>query len=325
MAQSSNLKNLPRIAFVAPCFNEELVVGTSIQTFLKKLNELIDRKEVSKDSFICLVDDGSRDNTWKIIQEHVNAQAGKVKGIKLIRNFGQQQAIFAGLMNTIDLYDIVITLDVDLQDDINAVDEFIQKYKEGYEIVFGVKITRARDGIFKKYSALFFYGLMKLLKSPIIANHSEYRLITKNVVNTLAQFKGKNLVLRVILPSLGYHSICVNYNQKSRKSGKTKYSLSKMFSLAAAITSYSYLPLRLISLLGMSLTFIGGGMGLWIVIRSIIGEYPLTLISSFFSTAFFLSGIQLLALGMISEYIARMYAEIKQDPSYIIETSNFNS
>ena len=236
---------------VVPCYNEEEVLSETIKLLTKKVDKLIKDNKINKNSKILFVNDGSKDNTWKIIKD--NSKTNKlVTGISLSRNRGHQNALLAGLLTAKNHADIIISMDADLQDDINAIDEMLKKYQEGNEIVYGVRKSRKKDSLFKKTTALLFYKLMKFLGVECIYNHADYRLTSKKVLNALEEYDETNLFLRGIIPTIGYKSDIVYYDRGERYAGKTKYPLKKMISFAVeGITSFSIKPLTMICHIGI--------------------------------------------------------------------------
>jgi glycosyltransferase involved in cell wall biosynthesis len=304
---------------VVPCYNEEEVLPETTKRLTVKFNNLIDRNTIDSLSRIVYVNDGSKDKTWSIIESIVKEDA-LFQGIKLSRNKGHQNALLAGLMYAKDKADIIISMDADLQDDINAIDAFIQANNDGYDVVYGVRSARKTDTFFKKTSAEMFYKLMKLLGADIVYNHADYRLMTKRALEGLAEFDEANLFLRGIVPLIGYPSTIVEYERNERFLGESKYPLRKMLNFAFdGITSFTVKPIRMISMVGflvfsISLLFLTYFFYAYFVGQTIQG-WATTVIS-----IWALGGLQLLAIGIIGEYIAKTYIETKQRPKYIIET-----
>lgn len=307
---------------VAPCYNEESVLPITYSIFVNKLEDLINRNRISKKSKVIFVNDGSKDNTWDIISKL--AKKNKyIEGINLSRNRGHQNALLAGMLETKDLCDIVITLDCDGQHDINAIDEMLCKYENGYEIVYGVRNNRTGDSKFKKICSELYYKLLNALGGEIVVNHADYRLVSSKVLNEFNNFKEVNIFLRGLFPLVGYKSTTVHYNQLDRKAGHSHYSVSKMFALAVdGITSLSIKPIRIITGFGLLvalLSFIG-------VIYSIITYISGKAIQGWASMTCiicFVSGIQLFSLGIIGEYIGKTYLESKHRPRYIVSEKTY--
>lgn len=315
----STMNSATKLAFVLPCYNEELIIESTVSACLSKLNSLIDKFALSDSSSIVLVDDGSRDKTWELISEATKKYPGKVKGLKLSKNAGHQHALFAGLMYAREEYDCVISLDADLQDDINVTDEMVARFLEGSQIVYGVRNSRGNDTFFKKFTAQMFYKLMLLMGVNIVADHADYRLASKRVLNELADYKESNLFLRAIFPLLGFQTDKVYYERLDRTAGETKYPLSKMLTFAwDGITSFSVSPLRYITVIGfiaMFVSFIGVG---WVLFTKFTGN-AVPGWSSIVLPIYFISGLQIASIGILGEYIGKIYKETKRRPKYIIE------
>lgn len=307
------------VAFVLPCYNEELIIDSTVSACLHKLASLTERFLLAPNSCIILVDDGSKDNTWPLISAATKSFPGKVKGLKLAKNAGHQNALFAGLMYAREEFDCVVSLDADLQDDINVIDEMVQKYLEGAQIVYGVRNSRGNDTFFKKFTAQFFYKLMFYMGVSIIPDHADYRLTSKRVLNELADYKESNLFLRAIFPLLGFHTEKVYYERLDRMAGETKYPLRKMLSFAwDGITSFSVSPLRYITIIGivaMFLSFVGVG---WVLFTKFTGN-AVPGWSSIVLPIYFISGLQIASIGILGEYIGKIYKETKRRPKYIVE------
>lgn len=309
------MQNNPKLAIIVPCFNEEEVLKKSIKTLENILSKLIKENQIQKTSSIVLVDDGSKDKTWSII-EQAHQKSPHIKGISLSRNFGHQEALLAGLYNT--KADIYITIDADLQDDPLVIKDMIKSYKNGNEIVYGVRKNRDTDSIFKRTSAIYFYKLMKLLGVELVSNHADYRLLSSRAVQAMSEFKEKNLFLRAIVPLIGFQSSSVYYNRKKREAGITKYPLKKMILFALkGISSFSAVPLHLITLSGALISLLSFFLMIWTFIEYINGS---TIIgwSSLMSAITFFSGITILFMGIIGEYIASIFIEVKNRPTYFI-------
>lgn len=306
------------IYLVISCYNEEEVLFETSKRLKEKFNYLIDRKVISEKSRIAFVDDGSKDNTWSII-EKLNKEDNIFSGIKLSRNRGHQNALLAGLMTVKDHCDAVISLDADLQDDINVIDKFIEKFYEGCDVVYGVRSERKTDTIFKRTTAQAFYKMMKTLGVDIVYNHADYRLMSKRALDALADFKEVNLFLRGIVPLIGYKSDIVLYERNERFAGESKYPLKKMLSFAfEGITSFSVKPIRLILTVGIimfisSLIALLYFLVLWAIGRTVQGWTTVV------ASIWMLGGIQLLCLGIIGEYIGKIYIESKARPKFIID------
>ena len=303
---------------VVPCYNEELVLEETTKQMCKKLKELISKKIISNKSKICFVDDGSSDNTWKIISE-LSKENNKVIGIKLSHNRGHQNALLAGLMEAKKYADMVITIDADLQQDINAIDRFVKEYYKGNEIVYGVRTSRNTDKFLKKFTSQIFYKIMSKFGCESIKNHADYRLTSKRVLNELEKYKESNLYLRGLFPYMGFKSSIIYFDVFDRFAGKSKYNFSKMLTLATdGITSFSILPIQLVFSLGITITFISLLLLMIILILFIFNKVMLGL-NIIVSCMFLICGIIVTSLGIIGEYVGKTYIETKQRPKYSIE------
>lgn len=303
---------------VIPCYNEEKVLPETSRQLNEKLNSLISKEKISPDSRIVFVDDGSKDKTWEMISQ-LHFQNKIFQGIKLTRNKGHQNALLAGLMTVMEHCDITISLDADLQDDINAIDEMVDKYHEGCDVVYGVRSARKKDTIFKKITAEGFYKLINSMGAEIVFNHADYRLMSKKALEGLQSFEEVNLFLRGVVPMIGYKSDKVYYERKERFAGESKYPLKKMLSFAwEGITSLSTKPIKLISLLGGLIFIISIIMLVYSLVRHFMGETE-TGWTSMILSIWSLGGLQLLAIGIIGEYIGKVYLETKKRPKYLVE------
>lgn len=308
----------PILYIVIPCYNEQEVLPLTAPKFLEKINSLISADYISDKSCILFVNDGSRDNTWEIITD-LSQKDNRFKGISLSRNRGHQNALLAGLSVAAEECDITVSIDCDGQDDINAIDDMIKEYLSGAEIVYGVRDNRDSDTLFKRLTAQGFYKFMSAMGAETVYNHADYRLMSARAVRELLTFKEVNLFLRGLVPLVGFKSSSVYYKRTERMAGKSKYPLAKMISLALnGITSLSVKPIRLITLLGFVFSFISLVGILWSVIQVILGN-TVSGWASTVSIICLLGGIQLLSLGVIGEYIGKMYLETKGRPRFIIE------
>lgn len=302
---------------IIPCYNEEQVLPVTAPMFLDKLSELISLGKISDQSRILFVNDGSQDATWTIIKD-LSKENEHFIGISQSRNRGHQNAVLAGLMEAKDFCDITITIDCDGQDDINAMNEMVDQYLAGYEIVYGVRSKRTTDTFFKRFTAESFYKLLNKMGVEVIYNHADYRLISSRVLQEFANFKEVNLFLRGMIPLVGFPSTEVYYERHERLAGESHYPLSKMLALAFdGITSLSVKPIRLIVGFGFFVAFLSFLGILWAIIGAMTGNT----VSGWASTVCvicFIGGIQLLSLGIIGEYIGRIYLEVKGRPRYII-------
>ena len=314
----------PTVAIVVPCYNEQPVLPHSYERLVKLLRALIGQDSVSKDSFICFIDDGSRDNTWEQIDAY-SRESELVYGIKLSRNFGHQNALLAGLIEVGAKADCVISIDADLQQDEHAMSEFLREYKEGSDIVFGVRGDRNTDGVFKRVSADCFYGLMSVMGVRLQRNHADYRLMSKRAIEALGEYDEDNLFLRGIVPQIGFKQSVVNFDVRGRKLGESKYTLPKMISFALnGITSFSITPLRIVTALGFIFTIFSVLMSVYILVMKLVYETAVPGWASAVLPIYLLGGIQLLSIGIIGEYVGRIYMESKRRPRYIIEASTFD-
>ena len=312
------MKNVDKLYIVIPCYNEEVVLYETKCRLKEKMIDMIKKNMISNSSRIVFCDDGSNDRTWSIIKE-THEEDPMILGIKLSRNRGHQNTLLGGLLTVKDACDMVISMDADLQDDIEVIDQFIECYYAGCEIVYGVRSSRKTDTFFKKFTAESFYKFMNKMGVEIIYNHADYRLMSKKALNELSRFKEVNLFLRGIIPMIGFKTECVTYERKPRFAGKSKYPLKKMLGFALdGITSLSIKPIRFITSLG----FILFGISIALLIHFISGyimgrtiEGWATLVISIWG----IGGLQLLAIGIIGEYIGKIYLEIKERPRFIVE------
>ncbi len=303
---------------VVPCYNEEEVLPETSKRLKEKVTALISDGKISDKSRVIFVDDGSRDRTWEIIEELYNSDE-LFGGLKLSRNKGHQNALLAGLMTAKDLADITVSMDADLQDDINVVDKFVDKYHEGCDIVYGVRSSRKTDTAFKRGTAGMFYKLMRLLGVDIIDNHADYRLISKRALEALSQFKEVNLFLRGIVKQIGFKSDIVYYERSERFAGESKYPLKKMLSFAFdGITSFSVKPIRLVTVVGFLVFLVSIPMIVYAIVQSCLGNSQAGW-GSLMCSIWFLSGLNIMALGIVGEYVGKIYTEVKARPKYIID------
>ena len=310
---------IPKLALVLPVYNEEEVLLETISRLTVVLGDLILKNLISEDSFMIFVDDGSKDKTWELMEQ--SAQFNKfVKCIKLSRNQGHQNALLAGMEYVVDKCDCMISLDADLQQDENSIEDFLEKYLGGSEVVLGIRNDRKSDGFFKKMTALGFYNIMQAMGVNIVKNHADYRLLSNRANKSLMRFEEVNLFLRGMIPLVGFKTEFVYFDVKDRFAGKSKYTLSKMLGFAIdGITSFSIAPLRIISVIGFLVFFLSMVMGLYV-----FGAYLFTnnAVPGWASTVlpiYFIGGIQILSLGIIGEYIGKIYKETKKRPRYFIE------
>ena len=311
------MRKQPVLYIVIPCYNEEKVLPITSGMFLEKINTLAAAGKISPESRVLFVNDGSKDNTWNIITE-LAAKDEHYIGISQSRNRGHQNAVLAGLMEAKDKCDITISIDCDGQDDINAMDEMVDAYRDGCEVVYGVRSRRDTDTFFKRFTAEGFYHLMNFLGADIVFNHADYRLISSRVLQEFANFKEVNIFLRGMVPLVGFKSTSVYYARHERLAGESHYPLKKMLALAFdGITSLSVKPIRFITGLGLIFSVLSFVGVLWAVIASILGRTVVGWASTMCIVCF-MGGIQLLCLGVIGEYIGKIYLETKARPRYII-------
>ena len=307
----------PILYMVIPCYNEEEVLPITSNEFLKKLYELIQKDMISKESRILFVNDGSKDKTWEIITQLAKSDE-HFKGISQSRNRGHQNAVLAGLMEAKDSADITISIDCDGQDDINAMDFMIKEYLDGSEIVYGVRNDRETDTFFKRTSAECFYKLLTWMGVEVVYNHADYRLVSSRVLHEFENFKEVNIFLRGMFPLVGFKSTCIYYKRQERLAGKSHYPLSKMLALAFdGITSLSIKPIRMITVFGVLVSLMSFVGVIWSVASRFMG-YSIQGWASTTSIICFIGGVQLISLGIIGEYIGKIYLETKRRPRYII-------
>lgn len=308
---------IPRLIIVIPCYNEQEVLPITAPQFLAKINQLAAEGLISGDSRVMFVNDGSKDDTWNIIQQFADQDEHYI-GIAQSRNRGHQNAVLAGLMEAKDMCDITISIDCDGQDDINAMDEMVKAYLEGCEIVYGVRSKRDTDTFFKRFTAESFYKLLNSMGAEVVYNHADYRLISSRALQELAKFKEVNIFLRGMVPLVGFKSTSVYYERSERAAGKSHYPLSKMLALAFdGITSLSIKPIKMIIGMGVIVAFISFIGIIWAVVEAILGKTVMGWASTTCIICF-LSGVQLISVGVIGEYIGKIYMEVKQRPRYII-------
>ena len=308
--------NPPVLSVVIPCYNESAGLEISINIILQKLQQLVQNNLINKNSFVLLIDDGSKDATWNIISKSAGEQ---VKGMKLSNNVGHQKALIAGLHYVTNKWDCCITIDADLQDDLEVLEAMIISFTKGNQLVYGVRNNRDVDSRFKKKTAQLFYGILKLMKIDIIYNHADFRLASSKVLLEFSKYKETHMFLRGIFPLMGFKSDIIYYQRKDRQQGKTSYSFRKMVRLAIdGITSFSAFPLKLITITGF-IVFTGCIIAIiWVIIVIILGK-NIPGWSSITLPMYFLGGIQLLALGIIGEYVNKIFEESKKRPLYHIE------
>ncbi len=308
----------PQLAIIIPCYNEELCIKDTVEKLFLVINELISKGKIREDSYLYLIDDGSSDSTWNII-EQLHNKNNLVKGLKFLRNYGNQKAILAGLEGVKNIgCDCVVSIDADLQQDEWAIEKFIDEYQKGFDVVLGIRNNRKTDSFFKKYTALAFYKTMNMLGAHIPANHSDYRLVSKRALDVLEMYPEKLLFLRGFFHEVGLKSASVNFDVKPRTAGKSKFNYASLMALALnGITSYSIVPLRMVAVLGFFMALFGFIVGLEAVFEKFFlhnspnGWATIVVLLSVFG------GIQLFCLGIIGEYVGQLYKEVKARPRYI--------
>lgn len=316
-------KKKPVLSIVIPCFNEQDVLLETSNRLLDKLRYLKRNDFICESSFIVFVDDGSMDLTWEIIKK-THTETPEVCGLQLSINKGQQHALLAGLLEFKDACDCIISMDADLQDDINAIDEFILKFKEGSDVVYGIRKTRNEDTFFKKSTALFYYRLMSFLGVNIKYNHAHYRLLSKRILDALSEYNEVNPFLRGIIPLIGFNSAEVYYERRARYAGDSKYSTIALLNLAwESITSFSVTPLKMVSSLGFIISILSLIAMIYALFSKYFG-YAISGWSSLLISIWFLGGLQLVAIGVVGQYIGKIYQETKQRPKYFVKEKLIN-
>ena len=312
------MEKKPTLAIIVPCLNEELLIESTVNNLLEVINSLIGKEKISKKSYIYIIDDGSTDDSWSIV-EALHKRNSLVKGVRFVRNYGNQRALIAGLMSVREIgCDCVVSIDADLQQDQWAIEKFIDKFREGYDIVSGIRNGRETDSFFKKYTALFFYNLMGFMGTKIPVNHSDYRLVSKRALDILAQYSEKQLFLRGFFHEIGLKTAYVHFDVKPRKLGHSKFNFLSLLGLALnGITSFSVVPLRIIAVIGFLMALFSFGLGIEVLYEKIIlNSTPKGWATQVVFLAFF-GGIQLFCLGIIGEYLGQVYREVKARPRYI--------
>lgn len=309
---------LPILYLVVPCYNEESVLRETSKRLVEKFSTLVKLSQINANSKVLLVDDGSSDKTWEIIKS-LHQSNSLFCGLKLSRNCGHQKALLSGLHKAAEFADLIASMDADLQDDINALDEMVSRAREGYEVVYGVRNDRSSDSFLKRFTAQSFYRLQSSLGVDAVYNHADYRLMSKRAVLALSQFREVNLFLRGLVPLVGFKSCCVYYSRGKRFAGESKYTLGKMLSFAfEGITSFSTKPIRIITLTGLIISIFSLFALVYLLIGHFIGDVQVGW-TSIIMSIWCLGGLQLLALGVIGEYVGKTYMETKHRPRYFIE------
>ena len=308
---------------VVPCYNEEEVLPETTKELGQILNNLIAKKKIASNSKILFVNDGSKDNTWEIISSY-SKNLDYVTGIKFTRNYGHQNALLAGMSLAVKYSDMIITIDADLQDDVNAIYKMVDKFIEGYDVVYGVRNSRDTDSFFKKHTALMYYSLMKKMGVNLVPDSADYRLLSKRATEALLNYKERNLFLRGMVPLVGYKSTKVYYPRKERYAGTSKYPLKKMIHFALdGITSFSIAPIHLIMTMGIVVMLISIVLMIYTIIEKIQGHIVPGW-SSLMISIWFLGGVQLISVSVIGEYIGKVFTEVKHRPRFNIECENYS-
>ena len=309
---------MKRLMIVVPCFNEEEVFPTSSKELISVVENLIKKEKISADSGILFVNDGSRDRTWELISEAYK-ESKYVYGLNLAGNVGHQNALLAGLNTVKDICDISISIDADLQDDVGVIEEMIDKYYAGADIVYGVRSERKTDSFFKRFTAQTFYKFMSAMGVKSVYNHADFRLMSARAMQALSLYKERNLFLRGIVPKIGYKTDCVYYARKQRLAGESKYPLKKMLSFAFdGITSFSIKPITMVTVLGAAIIACSVIAFIYTLISYFLG-HTVPGWSSLMISIWFLGGVQLLSVGIVGQYVGKTYIESKERPQYIIE------
>ncbi len=312
---------IPKLAIIVPCYNEELCLDQTITRLLEVLHYLEEKEKVTSDSYIYIVDDGSSDKSWEIINDFHIKFPQNIKGLKFIKNYGNQIALIAGLESVNKLgCDIAVSIDADLQQDEMAIEKFIDKYLEGYQIVLGVRNSRKTDGFLKKTSALLFYKTMNILGAKIPVNHSDYRLVSKHALEAMNLYPEKVLFLRGFFYELGFKTATVKFDVKPRSAGKSKFNFFSLMGLALnGITSFSIVPLRIVSCLGLFMAFIAFCIGMEAIYEKIFLQNVFNGFTTVITMLAFIGGLQIFSLGVIGEYVGQVFKEVKARPRYISE------
>ena len=310
---------MDRLGIVVPCYNEEEVFPISEPALRGVLDDLVAKGKIAPDSFVLFVNDGSKDATWELIEEAHRQHPVQVRGVKLAGNVGHQFALTAGLITAKDMCDVTVSIDADLQDDVNVIEEMVDKYHEGCDIVYGVRSDRKTDSFFKRTTAQAFYKLMASMGVKTVYNHADFRLMSQRAVEQFSHYEETNLFLRGIVPTLGYKTDCVYYQRLERAAGESKYPLSKMLALAFnGISSFSIKPINTILGVGFAMIIIAIGAAIYAIVSYCLGNVVPGWTSLMLSI-WFIGGLQLLAIGLVGQYIGKVYIEVKHRPRYNIE------
>lgn len=310
---------MTKLYLAIPCYNEEEVLPDSAQKLLKKYDDLYSAGKITDDSRIIFIDDGSKDKTWEII-EKLHEEDKRFGGIKMSRNRGHQNALLGGLMTLRDKCDAVISLDADLQDDIDAIDKMVEQYENGYDVVYGVRSSREKDSFFKRFTAEGYYKVLDKMGAKIVFNHADFRLMSARALDSFSEFNEVNIFLRGLVPMVGYKNTIVEYERKERLAGESKYPLKKMLALAwEGITSLSVKPLRFITAMGVIAFMVSIGMLIYFLVRFFTG-HTVAGWASLAVSIWALGGLQLLSMGILGEYLGKIYLEAKHRPRFIVDT-----
>ena len=310
---------MDKLAIVVPCYNEEEVLNMASEALRAVLDDLIAKKKIAEDSFVLFVNDGSKDRTWELIEQEHEAHSVQIRGVKLAGNVGHQSALTAGLLTAMEMSDVTVSIDADLQDDVAVIEEMIDKYHAGNDIVYGVRKERKTDTFFKRVTAQGFYKLMAVMGVKTIYNHADFRLMSKRAVEHFSKFGETNMYLRGMMPLIGYQTDSVYYDRKERVAGESKYPLKKMLALAFnGISSFSVKPISMIMSLGMIIILCSILAAVYALVSYFTGNVQPGWTSLILSI-WFLGGLQLMAIGMVGLYIGKIYMEVKNRPRYNIE------
>lgn len=310
---------MDKLAIVVPCYNEEPVLKIASEALRGVLEDLIDKQKIASDSFILFVNDGSKDRTWALIEEEHQLYPDRVRGVKLAGNVGHQFALTAGLITAMDMCDVTVSIDADLQDDIKVIEEMVDKYREGKDIVYGVRKERKTDTFFKRTTAQGFYKVMDMMGVKTVYNHADFRLMSKRAVEQFSKYEESNLFIRGMIPLIGYETDMVYYDRLERVAGESKYPLKKMLALAFnGISSFSIKPISMVMGLGVFIIFASVIAAIYAFMSYFMGNVAPGWTSLILSV-WFLGGLQLLAIGLVGQYIGKIYMEVKHRPRYNIE------
>jgi len=311
---------MDRLAIVVPCYNEEEMLKISSGALREVLDNLIKKEKIADDSYVLFVNDGSKDKTWELIEEEHKLYPDRIFGLKLAGNVGHQYALTAGLLTAMQMCDMSVSIDADLQDDVDAIEEMVDKFHEGKDIVYGVRKKRDTDTFFKRFTAQSFYKLMMKMDVKTVYNHADFRLMSKRAMLQFSEYQESNLFIRGLIPLIGYETDCVYYDRKERVAGTSKYPLKKMMSLAFnGISSLSVKPITMITWIGIVILFASIAAAIYALV-SYFCDRVVPGWTSLILSIWFLGGVQLVCIGLIGQYIGKIYTEVKHRPRYNIET-----